>query len=130
MARYPQGPVRLALLLLTLGGCASDSVTVTGTVRPPLTPEHVTIYLHAPADFEVIALMSASSDTELTAQGALTNATGKLKEQAAKLGANGVLLGATFDTISASARSGEGLFFGLPVRGKLVEGKAIFVKKK
>ena len=54
MKRHRQPLLSLALALLTLAGCASGSAIVTGTTRPPVAPEQVTIYLDPPADFEVI----------------------------------------------------------------------------
>ena len=117
--------------LAVLFGCATGSAIVTGAARAPLTPEQVSIYLEPPADFEIIGLVNASSDAGWTEQGSLDYAVKELKEQAAKLGANGVLLassGERTETIVGGA--GTGYLYAVPVTAKTVQGKAIFVKRE
>ncbi|MDZ4073526.1 MAG: hypothetical protein U1E04_02110 [Hylemonella sp.] len=119
-----------ALVLLILGGCASGSAIVTGTTRTPLVPEQVTVYLEPPADFEVIGLVNASSDAGWTEQGSMDYAIGELKQQAAKLGANGVLLVSAGErTTTAVGGYGTKYFYAVPVTAKTVQGKAIFVRR-
>ncbi len=115
-----------AVAFLTVG-CASGSAIVTGTPRAPITPEQVTIYTEPPADFEVIGLVNASSDAGWTEQGSVNYAIRELKKQAAKLGANGVLLVSSGDVTTGAVRVGN---VDVPVTGKTVQGKAIFVKKR
>jgi len=118
-----------AASLLLLIACASGSSIVTGTTRTPLPPEQVKIYLEPPANFEVIGLVNASSDAGWTEQGSQDYAINELKTQAAKLGANGVLLIATGErTTTAVGGFGTGYFYAIPVTAKTVQGKAIFVK--
>lgn len=108
--------------------CASGSAIVTGTVRPPIAPELVRLYLEPPPKHEVIALVSASSDAGWTEQGSVDYAIEELKKQAARLGANGVLLGATGDkTTTVMGGYGTGYMYAVPVTAKVVQGKAIFV---
>jgi uncharacterized protein YbjQ (UPF0145 family) len=76
----------------------------------------VKLYPEPPSDFELIAIISASSDAGLTEQASVDYAMAELKNQAAKLGANGVLL-VSIQTAPAVA----GVF------AKTVQGKAIFV---
>lgn len=127
MARHRIASVLVSLLLLALGGCASGSAIITGTPRAPITPEQVTIYTEPPADFEVIGLVSATSDAGWTEQGSVDYAMRELKKRAAKLGANGVLLVSSGDVTTGVVNVGS---VGVPVTGKTVQGKAIFVKKK
>jgi hypothetical protein len=125
---------RSALILLTfamsaVAACASGSSVVTGSTRAPIASEHVRIYLEPPADFEVIGLVSASSDAGWTGQGSVDYAIAELKQQAAKLGANGVLLVSTGDeTTTVMGGYGTGYLYAVPVTAKTVQGKAIFVK--
>ncbi|HEY7657843.1 MAG TPA: hypothetical protein VH881_13325 [Burkholderiales bacterium] len=87
------------------------------------------IYLEPPADFEVIGLISASSDAGWTEQGSVDYAIAELKSQAAKLGANGVLLISTGDkTTTVVGGYGTGFLYAVPVTAKTVQGRAIFVK--
>ena len=131
MTRHSSAPFLLALVFLALGGCASGSSIVTGTTRTPLTPEQVTIYLEPPADFDVIGLVNASSDSGWTEQGSQDYAVKELKKQAAKLGANGVLLMSSGEkTTTAVGGYGTGYFYAVPITAKTVQGKAIFVKGK
>jgi hypothetical protein len=121
------------LMLVTLvatmvAACASGSAIVVGTPRSPITPALVRLYLEPPPNHEVIGLVSASSDAGWTEQGSVDYAIEELKKQAAKLGANGVLLGATGDkTSTVMGGYGTGFMYAVPVTAKTVQGKAIFV---
>lgn len=119
----------LPLAVLAIAACASGSAIVTGSTRSPVAQEQVKIYLEPPTEYEVIGLVSASSDAGWTEQGSLDYAIAELKKQAAKLGANGVLLvasGETTSTLVVGQRSGS--VYSVPVTAKTVQGKAIFVK--
>jgi len=130
MARHRLAPLLGILIVLILGGCASGSAIVTGTVRAPITPEQVTIYLEPPADFEVVGLVNASSDAGWTEQGSVNYAIQELKEQAAKLGANGVLLVSTGERTTTTFIASGSVLLPVPVTAKTVQGRAIFVKKR
>lgn len=84
-----------ALAGLVLGGCnvTSGSRIVVGNRHPPIAPESVKIYIHPPASFEEIAIVSASSKNAFASDQSLTDsALLRMKKDAAKLGANGLLL--------------------------------------
>lgn len=118
------------LLAITLVACASGSSIVTGTKRSPLTPAQVKLYIEPPAKYEVIAIVNASSDAGWTEQGSVDYAVEELKNQAAKLGANGVLLGATGEsTTTVVGGYGTGYIYSIPVKAKTVTGKAIYVSQ-
>lgn len=119
----------LPLVVLAIAACASGSAIVTGTTRPAVAPAQVKLYLEPPTEFEVIGLVSASSDAGWTEQGSLDYAIAELKKQAAKLGANGVLIVATGETTSTMVVGhGTGNVYSVPVTAKTVQGRAIFVK--
>jgi hypothetical protein len=130
MAGHRLAPILVVLILLTLGGCASGSAIVTGTMRAATTPERVTIYLEPPAEFEVIGLVNASSDAGWTDQGSVDYAIQELKKQAAKLGANGVLLGSTGERTTTTFIASGSVLYPVPVTAKTVQGRAIFVKTR
>jgi hypothetical protein len=65
----------IGALLISLCACVSSHVMI-GQARPPISPNAVQIYFHPPA----------------TAQGKTDTVIARLKEEAAKLGGNGVLL--------------------------------------
>ena len=51
--------------LAFLGGCATGSVTVTGTPRDPIAVTNVHVYAEPPADYEVIALLESAHSPDL-----------------------------------------------------------------
>ena len=85
--------VASSFVCLFILGCASSHV-LTGTARAPISPSQVKIYSHPPANFEEVALLTASSESSWawTEQGKTNAVIEGLKKEAAKLGANGVLL--------------------------------------
>ena len=89
-----RGHIRLTILAVTLllSSCATGSVLVTGQTRNPIEVNQVRIYIEAPEKYDVIGLIKASYDWGLTEQSALNQAKEKLIEQAAMLGANGIIL--------------------------------------
>jgi hypothetical protein len=112
--------VPLAVTLF-VAACASGSAIVTGTKRAPVALEQIRLYLEPPSDFEVIGLVSASSDAGMSEQASVDYAVKELKRQAAALGANGLLL-------SSSVGTETTVVGNIPVTSKTVQGKAIFVK--
>lgn len=117
-----------ALLALLLAACASGSATATAAVRAPISADQVKIYLEAPGTFEVIGLISASSDAGWTEQGSVDYAMAELKRQAAKLGANGVLLQSSGEKTTAVLGTLPGGFvYSVPVTAKVLQGRAIYV---
>lgn len=100
-----------ALLTVLLLGCASGSAVVTGTKRPPIAVSDVQLFVKPPAQYEVIGVVRASSESGLTQQGSTDYAVEELKKQAAALGANGLLftsIGGRNDTANIV---GEAIFF-------------------
>jgi len=119
----------LVLTCLTaLFGCATGSLIVTGNPRTAINSSEVKIYLDSPSNYETVGLVEASSDVEFSSQAAQDRVINELKEQAAKIGANGVLLLASGD------KSGDmggffsgGFFYAGAEETKMAKGKAIFV---
>jgi len=118
----------LLVCLLTMIGCSTGSFIVTGNVRPATDPNNVKLYLEAPLEYETIGIVEASSDVELSSQAATDRAIQELKKQAAKIGANGILI------TNSGSESGDvigyysgGVFYGDTSETKTVKGRAIFV---
>jgi hypothetical protein len=82
-----------ALCVVVLAGCASSAVIV-GQIRPAISPAQVKLYLNPPKKFEQVALLESSSKASwaVSDQGKTDVVIQRLKEEAAKIGANGVLL--------------------------------------
>ena len=121
--------VLVAVASLLLAGCASGSALVTGPTRPAIE-DHTTVSIltKMPDGAEEIAIVKASSDSGLTQQGSLDYAVDELKKQAAKVGANAVVL---------TGRDTSSQTVGVPVYGggtvvsssevEIVQGIAIWV---
>ena len=94
---------------ILLAGCASSHVLV-GTARPPISPDQVKIYLHPPAKYEEIAIIDASSrgSPAFTDQQKMNKVINRLKQEAAAVGANGVLLSDVGDQAVGSVGTGFG----------------------
>lgn len=135
------GPL-LAVLACVAAGCATSSHVLIGTARPPISPESVRVYWRPPPKYEEIATVNASSQGSLaiTSQQNMDKAIQRLKAEAAKLGANGILLQGVQDTQSGSigaggggASYGPGSATGVGVGGsfaltsKVAQGLAIYV---
>jgi hypothetical protein len=133
-------------VLAALSGCATSQVAVVGRVRPAISPEQVQIYLQPPdSKYDEIANLSASSrwSHSMTAEGKIDKVIERLKRDAAKLGANGILLhgvgdqaggsiGAGISTETNSPHSPNGLGFGASAFffQKSGDGVAIYVEPK
>ncbi len=100
----------LALFVGALYACVTSHVMI-GTARPPISPALVQIYFHPPAaKYDEIAMLDTSSRGAfaITAQGKTDAVIQRLKEEAAKLGANGVLLQGVGDQTGGSISTGFG----------------------
>lgn len=131
----------LLVAVLILTGCVTSHVLV-GTRREPISPDQVKIYTHPPTEFDEIAILDSSSRVTfaINAQGKPNKVLTRLKDEAAKLGANGILLPAIEDqaagsigtgsgSTNASGHSAVGFGFGsfAAVYEKSVSGMAIYV---
>ncbi len=105
------------LACLSILSCTSSHV-LTGTVRPEIDPSQVKIYSHPPANFEEVAILTASSRSSwaVTEQGRTNVVIEGLKEEAASLGANGVILQGLQtnrgDTVAISSGQAYGNTYG------------------
>src|SRR4051812_12931358 len=110
---------RLAILssLLLVTACATTSHVMTGTARTPIDPSQVKIYSTAPADYEEIAVIDATSRSSFSFgdQKKMDAVMQRLKKEAASLGANGVLLQSTGSEYGGGV--GTGVSTGVGVGG-------------
>jgi hypothetical protein len=129
-------------LAFVLAACAPSSHIVVGTVRPAIPPSEVKIYLQPPPAFEEIAVLNASADSMFGTGGQSTvdKVIQRLKEEAAKLGANGIILegmsdqqtgavggGSGSTSFSGSSAVGVGLGASLGIFKKSAQARAIYV---
>jgi hypothetical protein len=128
-----------------LAACAvtHETSVLVGTPRAPTTPEQVKLYTSPPKKYTEIALISADAAHDfMEKQALLDTAVLNAKKQAAKVGANGILLDGLGDFQVGSsgvivmqpsvARGAPAIGTGSAnVRtGKQVSGKAIYVTEE
>jgi len=125
--------IRLITLIsiILLAGCmATGNVIVTGDARPATTPEMVKLYLDAPAEYETLGLVEASAYVGLTEQQAVDDAVAEMKAQAAKIGANGVILTGRGSNATSSVQNVGDYIYTITDEEKKVSGRAIYVNKE
>jgi hypothetical protein len=89
--------------------CIPVSHVVTGAVRPPTSPGQIVVYSEAPPSYEQIAVLDASRKTLFGAgPGSTDKVLDRLKAEAAKLGANGLLIETLEQTQIGSLAGGAG----------------------
>jgi hypothetical protein len=132
------------VVALNLAACTTpNTVVVTGTSRPAIAAADVKIYSHPPPVFEEVAILNASSSHMFTTGGQATvdKVIADLKAQAAKLGANGVILegfsdsqtgsvgtGVGSSSVSGNSATGVGVGGSLGIYNKTGHGRAIYVE--
>jgi hypothetical protein len=108
--------ITVIAFIAVLSGCAtvSGSSIVTGEKRISSSPDEVKIYLDTPPKFETIGLVEAVAPTEVPTQKIYDDLMMELRKQAAKNGANGVIL-INIENRSASSGSSTspGFVFGV-----------------
>lgn len=116
----------LGALAVALAGCVSTSVTHldSGVRLAPTTPDAVVLYRSAsqvPGPYREIALLDSSGDVDLTSPAQMYKS---MREQAAKIGANGVILGEVINPSSGAQVASW--VFGTPA-DRRTQAVAIFV---
>jgi hypothetical protein len=101
----------LAILILA-AGCSTSSHKASGKFHPAISPDDVVIYTFMPARAQIVGTVRVNSFYGATWQQASDDALDKLKIEAAKLGANGIVMSPPNDKAS---------------EGASLEGNAIFI---
>ena len=104
-----------APLLVSCAGSPPSSHVLTGTQRPAIDVSKVKVYASAPANAEQVAVIEASSrDSSANTDQAMMDAiVALMKAEAAKLGANGIVLQRTETKRGGGVSTGVGI--GVPV---------------
>lgn len=106
-----------------------------GATRTPVDPSTVTLYVDPPASYTTIAIIDVETEAGWNKQGSTDIVVERLKEEAAALGANGILL--RYSTTEDAARpslipvisSGDGvsIITGHDGPNARIAGQAIYV---
>ena len=123
------------LMVIFFVGCVPVSHIIVGDTRESIDPSNVEIYLDYPEQYEKIALIDAGSNFAFKDpvilfdwQSKMDKATERLKIEAAKLGANGILIINTDNKIYQSTNSdGKGSSSSSSHTEKFVKAIAIYV---
>lgn len=131
-------PVLAASLLLSLAACAGTSKVMLSDARPPVDPATVRLYTAVPPGAIQIAQLDVKSAVGFGTQGQTDAVVQRLKNEAAKLGANGIVLigvggggrspvGVSVGGGSYGGHVGGGIGIGIPTQQKQGAGVAIYV---
>ena len=113
-----------------LVGCASGSALVVGQTRPAIEDySSVKVLTEMPDSAEQIAIVKASSDSGFTQQQSLDYAVDELKKQAAKVGANAVVI---TDRDTTTTVTGVPTYDGGTIvssaETEIIEGVAVYIE--
>src|SRR5256714_14905724 len=123
-------------------GCPRGPISG-GEVRPPISPEAVRVYRVPPRHFERIAIIDSPAGTSwiFPDRPSMELGISRLREQAAALGANGILLQRVYDVSAGGLAIGVGGFgssghsfyggagnVGGPLINHRVQAAAIYVR--
>ncbi len=119
------------LMACVLAACGTDGTSiVTGTSRPSTDSDDVILYQTAPAQYETIGMVSATSSTG--ASDKLGDIVDKIKDEAANVGATGIIVqkagqtsGAPAGTVLPDANISQ--FVSTNDRREHIAGVAIYV---
>ena len=126
------------MALACIPGCTTGSAIVTGQERNPIDPAAVTLYDEPPAEYEVVGIVEAATDVNfINTKGARERAFkaaqervfAELKEQAASIGANGVIDWEVGETKERGSHydPNSGISYPKEYITKTVKGTAIYV---
>ncbi|WP_067341462.1 hypothetical protein [Marinomonas spartinae] len=102
----------IVVFSFVLQGCASGSYQLTGEKRPAIKADQVTVFQKPPGfDYEVLGTVQSSSENGFSVDSRKEKAISELKDQAAKIGANGVII----TSVTQSSFRGTGVGLGLSV---------------
>jgi hypothetical protein len=122
--------------------CASpQSVIVTGHTRPPISPDQVVVLSQPPPQFEDVAILHASGKSvNPGSQAAFDKVVLRLRQEAAQVGANAVILEGFSDRQTATIGTGVGstsygshsavgvgVGGGFGIYAKTGQGRAIYI---
>jgi hypothetical protein len=124
-------------------GCAATRTIIVGQPRPPISPEAVRVYRVPPRHFERIAIINSSAGTSwiFPDRPSMELGISRLREQAAALGANGILLERVYEVPAGGLAIGVGGYgfsrhsfysgagsIGGPLINHRVQAAAIYVR--
>ena len=83
---------------LVLSACTTSTVVRMGEMYAPINPEQVRVFFQAPDEYQVLGVMDVHSEIVFSNRKAQDRAIKRLIEDAAAIGANGVLVNTWFSS--------------------------------
>ena len=113
----------ITMFVSLLCGYASAGTIIVGEVRPAISPDRVKVYWDAPRKYDRIAIITKGSGGAwiFSDSNEVDSAIARIKTEAAKLGANGIILTAIENRSGGGVAIGVG-GFGFPSRHVAVGG--------
>ena len=113
----------VTMFLSLLCGYASAGTIIVGEPRPPINPDRVKVYWDAPRKYDRIAIITKGSGGSwiFSDSNEVDSAIARIRTEAAKLGANGIILTAIENRSGGGVSIGVG-GFGFPGRHVAVGG--------
>jgi len=124
----------LGVIVINMSGCSRGAALVTGVKKTAINVTQVKVYHTAPNNYDVIGTVNSSGFGGFSQQGNLDSALEELKIQAAKVGANGVILTNTGEVESVGGGTfisngfGGGTFVSNRSTRQTISGIAIHTK--
>ena len=111
--------------LFLICGCSTSHIVV-GPITAPISPDNVRVFLTPPAHYETVALITSDSNAsfQFTGQGKIDAALNRAKRDAAKLGANGLILNRVGESGSVTVGSVSSVQTGNVSTGSFVGSTA------
>ena len=113
----------ITMFVSLLCGYVSAGTIIVGQPRPPISPDRVKVYWDAPRKYDRIAIITKGSGGAwiFSDSNEVDSAIARIKTEAAKLGANGIILTAIENRSGGGVAIGVG-GFGFPSRHVAVGG--------
>jgi len=119
--------VILPICFLLTGCFATGTAIVTGQTRPALDPAIVKLFAEPPTKYETIGLVEAKAPVGFDEQEAVNEAILELKNQAANIGADGIILTGSGENSTSTTYGDANYVYSVVDEEKVVKGKAIVV---
>ncbi|SHH05904.1 hypothetical protein SAMN05216361_3623 [Marisediminitalea aggregata] len=122
--------IYLFLVAIFISGCSASSHILVGETRTPINASQVRVLVNEPAEYELIAIVESSSKFSIavTEQGKIEAVLEELKIEAAKLGANGLLLDSVNnESVLVPVQNPNGSVSHYSGSNKVIKAKAIYI---
>tara|TARA_Y100001956_G_scaffold52283_1_gene50987 strand:+ start:6536 stop:6937 length:402 start_codon:yes stop_codon:yes gene_type:complete len=122
--------ISLVVVAIFISGCSASSHILLGEARTPINASQVRVLMNEPTEYELIAIVESSSKFSIavTEQGKINVVLEELKVEAAKLGANGLLINSVNnESVLVPVQNPNGSVSHYSGTNKVIKAKAIYI---